>query len=333
MSVRRLALAAAFMAACLAARAQQIDASENPWSQSLPGPVGRELFANSQYDTLEALAKRLVANRERMVDGRYQIDLLEGGIEDTFSAWSTDSPGAAARHLAEWKKKSPASSYRPVIEAISLRNDAWKARGDGLASRVRPEDFARFRDLDGQAWKVLMDARKPASAYPGWYAAAIGVGFELDKSRKEIDALFDEGMTRFPGQLSLYFSYLHYLQPKWGGSFEEMDQFIRREVASRNNTHGEALYARMYWFVDQCDECARENYFEVAKLDWPRMRKSFDALLRQFPQSQRNVAAFADFACRARDAATYRRLRARVQPDVFGMLAHQPLEECDSRLK
>jgi hypothetical protein len=158
------------------------------------------------------------------------------------------------------------------------------------------------------------------------------VGFELNRSRREIDALFDEGITRFPGQLSVYFSYLHYLQPKWGGSFEEMDEFIRREVASPNNPHGEALYARMYWFVDQCDECGKESYFNVAKLDWQRMRKSFDALLAQFPDSQRNLAAFADFACRAKDAATYRRLRTRVQAEVFGLLAHQALEECDSKL-
>ena len=209
------------------------------------------------------------------------MDLLESGIEELFSSWTTISPGAAAKLLADWKVRKPASSYRPIIEVISLRNDAWQARGDGYAAQVTPKAMSKFRALNAQSWKVLMDSRKGASTFPGWYSAAIGLGFELDMNRHEIDALFDEGIKRFPGQLSLYFSYLNYLQPKWGSSFEQMDEFIRRQVASPANPHGEALYARMYWFVNQCDECGTEIYFESSKLDWKRLRKSFDGLLVQ----------------------------------------------------
>lgn len=325
-------VAAVLATTTVCAQSQELDASENPWSQSSPAAVGRELFAAAEYDRLETLATRLVRNRERMIDGRYQVDLLESGIEELFSSWTTISPGAAAKLLADWKVRKPASSYRPIIEVISLRNDAWQARGDGYAAQVTPKAMSKFRALNAQSWKVLMDSRKGASTFPGWYSAAIGLGFELDMNRHEIDALFDEGIKRFPGQLSLYFSYLNYLQPKWGSSFEQMDEFIRRQVASPANPHGEALYARMYWFVNQCDECGTEIYFESSKLDWKRLRKSFDGLLVQYPDSQRILAVYAGFACRASDATTYHKLRGRVQPEVFGMLAHQTLEECDAKL-
>jgi hypothetical protein len=53
--------------------------------------------------------------------------------------------------------------------------------------------------------------------------------------------------------------------------------------------------------------------------------------LDTYPDSKRNLAAFTDFACRANDALTYKRLRARVSAEVFGSMSRIPLERCDAR--
>jgi hypothetical protein len=67
--------------------------------------------------------------------------------------------------------------------------------------------------------------------------------------------------------------------------------------------------------------------------DWVRLRTGFDRLTAAYPYSERNLAAFMDFACRANDAGTYRRLRARVDAQVFGSMSRMPLEQCDARFK
>jgi len=329
--LRQASAVAALLSLSLGGHAQELDTSENPWSLTRAANVGAELFAGAEFVRLDALVQRLLKNRERAIDGRFQLALLESGIEERIDAWATVSPGAAARLVADWKKAVPDSAYRPIVEVMVLRADAWHARGDGAAAQVSPAGWESFKARNEAARQVLQDSRKRASAFPVWYSQAIELAFETSQPREKIDALLLEGVERFPGYFNLYFSYLNYLQPKWGGSFEQANSFILEQTMSPDNPDGEVLYARLYWFFDQCDQCSDRKYFENSQVDWVRLRKGFDRLTATYPYSARNLAAFTDFACRANDAATYKRLRVRVDAEVYGTMSRIPLERCDAR--
>ena len=324
---------AALLSLSLCCRGQELDTSENPWSLTRAGFVGAELFGDAEYVKLEALAQRLLKTRERANDGRFQLALLESGIQERIDEWATSSPGISSRLVAEWRKAVPDSAYRPIVEVMVIRANAWAMRGEGAASEVSPAGWELFKEANQAAREVLAESRKRASVFPAWYSQAIELAFETEQPRPEIDALLNEAIARFPGYFPLYFSYLNYLQPKWGGSFELANAFILQQTMSPANPDGEVLYARLYWFFDQCDVCSDRKYFENSKVDWVRLRTGFDRLTAAYPYSERNLAAFTDFACRARDAATYKRLRARVNPDVFGSMSRIPLEQCDARFR
>jgi hypothetical protein len=330
-TLRQACALAALFSLSLCCRGQELDTSENPWSLTRAEWVGAELFGGAEFARLDALAQRLLKSRERAKDGRFQLALLDGGIEERIAQWATSSPGVSTRLVADWKKAVPDSAYRPIVEVLVIRANAWAMRGEGAASEVTAEGWQLFKEANEAARQVLMESRKRASAFPGWYSEAIELAFETNRPRAEIDSLLREGIERFPGYFPLYFSYLNYLQPKWGGSFEQANAFIVEQTMSPANPDGEVLYARLYWFFDQCDVCSDRKYFENSKVDWVRLRKGFDRLTAAYPDSERNLAAFTDFACRANDAATYKRLRARLNTEVFGSMSHIPLERCDAR--
>jgi hypothetical protein len=321
----------ALIALSICSQGQELDTSENPWSLTRAGWVGAELFAGAEFARLDALAQRLLKSGERANDGRFQLALLESGIEERINAWATSSPGISTKLVAEWKKAVPGSAYRPIVEVMVIRANAWALRGDGAAADVSPASWELFKEGNQAAREELAKSRQQASVFPAWYSHSIELAFETNRPREEIDALLHEGVQRFPGYFPLYFSYLNYLQPKWGGSFEQANAFILEQTMSPGNPDGEVLYARLYWFFDQCEVCVDRKYFERSKVDWVRLRKGFDRLIATYPGSERNLAAFTDFACRANDAVTYKRLRARVNPQVFGSMSRIPLERCDAR--
>jgi hypothetical protein len=332
-TLRRTCAMMALISISICSQGQELDTSENPWSPTRPEWVGAELFAGAEFARLDALALRLLKGRERSRDGRFQLALLEGGIQERIEQWATASPGISTKLVAEWKKAVPESAYRPIVEVMVIRANAWALRGDGAAADVSPAGWELFRQGNQAAREELAKSRQRASVFPGWYSQAIELAFEMDRPREEIDALLHEGVQRFPGYFPLYFSYLNYLQPKWGGSFEQANAFIVEQTMSPGNPDGEVLYARLYWFFDQQEVFSDRRNFENSKVDWVRLRKGFDRLTATYPDSERNLAAFTDFACRANDAVTYKRLRARVNPEVFGSMSRIPLERCDARFR
>jgi hypothetical protein len=219
-TLRQACALAALISLSVCCQGQELDTSENPWSLTRAGWVGAELLGGAEFARLDALALRLLKSRERAKDGRFQLQLLEDGIGERIEEWATSSPGTSSRLVADWKKAAPDSPYRPIVEVMVLRANAWALRGDAAGSEVSPEGWELFNEGNQAAREVLADSRKRASAFPAWYSQSIALAFETNQPRKEIDAVLHEAVERFPGYFPLYFSYLFYLQPKWGGSFE-----------------------------------------------------------------------------------------------------------------
>jgi hypothetical protein len=292
----------------------------------------QQFFSESQYAKLEDLIDKLVDSKERAVDGRYQLYMLTSGLGDWFGLWDERLDSTHSTQFREWRQQFPDSAAEPIVEAMFTQALAWRARGTGYASEVASEAWTLFRKRNEQALRILMDNRKRSSTLPTWYELVLALGEDTGMPGKELSALFEEGIHRFPGYHSIYFAYARQFSPRWGGSYERADAFIREVVAIKTNPDGEALYARLYWLLDQ-ESGAPQTFFNESLVSWPRMRNGFEVLMKQFPLSQWNLANFAMFACRAHDGNTYLKLRPTVDP-AQARLAGQgtfSLEVCDAR--
>jgi hypothetical protein len=85
--------------------------------------------------------------------------------------------------------------------------------------------------------------------------------------------------------------------PKWNGSYELVEGFAREAIS--RNAEGLPVYARIYWNLNP-----DAAFFRETKADWPTLKRSFDAMLEQYPNA-RNLNGKAMFACAAGDAVTF----------------------------
>jgi hypothetical protein len=294
-------------------------------------PIAANLSMGN-FAKIDRQVEKFVAARARDVDGRPKLFLLELDFEEHLGLPGTGTNADTHRKLEAWRQEFPDSAYRPIVEAMIVSASAWRARGNGFSSTVTPEGWKLFHERTGDAWRILMENRRTSSRIPSWYARAISTGLDSGMSTSELRGLFDEGIARHPGYLPIYFSYLRNFAPRWGGSFREADKFILEQVSAPTNADGEALYARLYWLLDQV-EGQDTSLFEESAVSWPRMRKAFEALMKDYPDSEWNRANFASFACRAHDATAYGLLRSKVQEVSFWNAAPEglSLDVCDAR--
>jgi hypothetical protein len=235
--------------------------------------------------------------------------------------------------VASWKERYPDSKLLPSFEAAVWMASGWNHRGHGYASGVSPEAMKLFREDHARAMKVLKDGEAKGKGSPLWYQSAMSVAGVTGQPPEVVDAIFEEGAARFPLDLRLYETRLNFLLPKWGGSYERVDEFIRRAVLRTQATEGTSLYSVLYYRVRRGRE--EKDFFGGTKASWKLMRHGFeDGVVLEGDDAWLNV--YATFACIAEDHVTLRRLAAQlgdraqigvalegVSPDVCAEMARQ----------
>jgi hypothetical protein len=297
-----------------------------------PEQKGQGLFGTGRYEQLDALVADYLKSDTRGPDGRQAIYLLTSALSEWFTYWGADQDSQMEGRLKSWQKNFPESAFQPIVAAMFAQSTAWRARGLGYSSEVTPEGWRLFRERNQKAWDTLMANKERSSGIPSWYEKAISIGTDLGVSHEKLQQLFEEGVRRHPGFYSIYFTYARQFAPRWGGDWQSIDAFIVEQSAAETNKEGDVLYARLYWLAD---ELAGQppDFFEDSKVDWRRMRRGFEGLMKSHPNGDRNQASFAAFACRRHDAATYRALRPKVKSRHFSEVAPSgiSLEVCDAR--
>jgi hypothetical protein len=330
MFLRRLWIAILTCGFCASAAAA--DAEPEDAYLSTPEWLSREYVGAGEWAMLEALIEKLAQSGERSEDGRYRLYLVTSGISNWFAQLDEDSDQNLVAKFAEYRERMPRSAFAPILAAMQVHASAWRARGRGFSSTVTREGWALFRERNDQAWKMMKACKSQSARLAVWYEYALIIGLDANVAPEELTALFNEGIARFPGYHSLYFSYARQFSPRWGGDYAEADAFIKAQVAAKTNPEGEVLYARLYWLLDQYGG-GDPDFFAESLVDWPRMRAAFKLLMQQFPQSTWNPANYAAFACRAEDAGTYLKLRKTLDGEEFKRAAPPgiSLEVCDAR--
>ena len=89
-----------------------------------------------------------------------------------------------------------------------------------------------------------------------------------------------------------------------------IEEFANDAVEETKATEGNALYARIYWYVSQTQYGF--NIFRESDVAWPQMREGIIDVVADYPD-QWNVQNFAVFACLAEDLGLTRNLLAKME--------------------
>jgi hypothetical protein len=249
-------------------------------------------------------------------DGRPKITILGSVFASSFDT----GPGGWAKsydYIKLLKKKFPRKPFVALAEAQYWIAYAADARGGGFADSVTPQGWKLFKERLQKAEQVLIDSKSYASGFPTWYDQMTLVEFLLDRPAHDQAVIFQEGLTRYKGYYPLYFNMVDDMSPKWGGSWEAVDGFVKWSVEATKQEEAETLYARLYWYAYQ-QLLPGEELFRDTRASWPQMKKGFEDLMARHPKSHWDLNNFAHFACMAGDAKTYRKLRKQIGKDVVG---------------
>ena len=296
-------------------------------------------WQSEDFAQLEHTAEAFASTRARTYSGKSRLELWFDLLEDQMKVdWPNEfrEPGVTSEcdcggsplpsryakadelwapidaKMQRWEDAFPNSPHAVVAKAAYYVRRAWFYRGSDVAAHVPQEAWWEMHQYERKAWEFLNAHRDARSRNPEWFTLALLVAMDLERPADEIKALRDDFLENgqfYPSTLKLFFSRM---QPKWGGSFAEMDRFARYVVDRTRETDGNAMYARLYWTMSAQ---YRGRVFSELPIDWPMMRTGFEDMIVRFPDP-RNVNALGMFACLAGDIPTMERALERLAGDV-----------------
>lgn len=196
---------------------------------------------------------------------------------------------------------------------------------------MTPEGWELFAKDIKKAEATLIESESYASHNLLWHALFIKNAVASDYTEAQFARVVDKAIARQSDYFDYYNSAVTHYLPKWGGSFEQVDAFATKEVKATRASEGDGTYARAYLYIgDQ----SRENVFTETLASWPRMKASFDALVKKYGGNMRHLNQYAAMACLANDAQTYTALRERIGTDIIPALwkFNYQVDVCDPRL-
>ena len=266
-----------------------------------------------------------------LLNGRSPLEGIVSHFRDTYIAhnqWVRYHD-----RIKTWRSQLPESAGVAILEAMYWESYAWYARGAGVSSSVSKKGFKLFHERIKKALAILDQTKNISASNPLWYELRLSLMLYDGADKAEIEAKANEAIALFPGYWPLRSSMLHALAPFWGGSYEQMDAYINRQLMHEWKEGQTALYTRLYWAMQQYTR-PPATVFSISKAEWQRVAKGFERLVEIYPISFWIKQNFAAFACIANDAEVYRKLRPEIEGFIHPAAWRPPynLETCDYNL-
>jgi hypothetical protein len=166
-----------------------------------------------------------------------------------------------------------------------------------------------FVARSAMAAATLRDIAPTGQMDPNWYALSLGVERDQSVPVKAQLALFEKGIAKYPAYGPIYRQMLTSLMPRWGGSKEAVESFIR--FVAKSPVAYANLY-RMYGDLEGNDY----SVIEESYLDPELLKQGMNDLLKRYPRSNYMLNEIARMACEGHEYRLYRTISPRLNGHV-----------------
>lgn len=195
-----------------------------------------------------ALADRLIRNNYKTYTSL--IDSIKKNIDEEYE-----------NSLGKWINQDKNNPIPLILRAQYYKSIGWAVRGEKFISYIPVNKIELFRTFMEMSKKDITSAIALDKHSPISWNLLMEILYGRGNS-PEMEATFQKAIKAVPDSYSIYLYRLLTLQPKWGGSVEEMYHFVNYYA----NQSGEAspmkmLYLHLYsMFVTMAsDRCYRES--------------------------------------------------------------------------
>jgi hypothetical protein len=309
-SCRKVFLAMAFSASAVVVHAAPHSAScvsQQPMylqSMNLMANMLGSYYTSGSYELLDDTLNCLMVPEVRFESGR-------SGASGVYWFYRTQFPASGvaegeAERIANWKSASRHSKFAEFADLRLLYSNAWGARGNEYANKTPEESMQEFKRRLDQTETAILNASPEVRDTPLAQNLLLAVVTDGGGTKAPVE-VFQEGVTKWPTYYDFHEVLLSRLVPRWGGSWEMADQFVKYWAHQTKDTEGDAMYARLYSSLVKSNENPGETL-----IDWSRMKGSLDDLNRYYPSSTSANLAFS-YACVYGDEAYLKKAVSLVQ--------------------
>lgn len=257
----------------------------------------RTMYQEEHFIGLDESISCLMGAKETFVSGKIGANAVYRFFVAEMPAPGVDADDA--RRISRWQEAIPRSSYAKFASLRMMYGEAWNARGDKYANKTSNTKFRNFSLKLLQTETAILALEEGEFVTPTVQNLLLAVALDSPSSRIDAAAVFNSGVEKWPRYYEFYEIMLSRIVPKWGGSWENVDQFIRYWSESRKVAEGNSLYARLYYFVHSQGYKNKETH-----VDWSMMKSSLQNLVQKYPTAKhRNIAAA--YACVYGDMQLY----------------------------
>jgi membrane associated rhomboid family serine protease len=292
----------------------------------------QRLFLTRDFKGLEATLETARRHPGDLADGASSYDGLTRGL-DILMDYGGLSADAVMARLADWRKTVPGSVNADVAEVQALVSWAYSARGRGYVDSVTAQNQIIFQHRIEIANAALEAMEPRAKDYAAWYAYAIDVNLLEDGKEDERSAIFNRAHDRFADDLSIDSAMLHSLMPRWGGSFEKVENFIIEQAQEKpGGMPPEEKYARLYWIYAGL-EGKEADIFKDAHAKPDMVSSGMALAVKRYPKSDYLVNVSGRLACQSGERPEYETFQQAL-PKRYSASAWAPdftVESCNKK--
>lgn len=264
------------------------------------------LIAAGNLPALAEFGENSVKSRLRLSNGRSVSEtVLDALLAPIHTADEPQECEQALCAYERWWQQDRGDSVAAGIYGQALALTGYCFRGDGWTNTVSDGQWAMLRHYVNRAQAVLDRASAGRDACWIWNRSKFQVQFVAygvgEATAHDVTAAFDATRRLDPLEVSLYEDRVVQLLPRWGGSFDALEQLARQSYAATHFDFGAEMYARIY------DCVARYEDVQDSLMDYYLARDGFWDWVNRVP-SQSLANRFAAHAHLAGDVATLSRL-------------------------
>lgn len=281
--------------------------SDGPAMGDAAACEAQRLFQGEEFERLDEVLSRQSSVLDDLPGGGSSLIASINGLRDMVGLGSGTVDGYLAS-TADWRRAVPDSPFPDLFEVLLYNEWAWGARGHGFANQISQQAWAQFQFRNELSWSALQGVPANARNNPIFCHYTLLLEHDRSVGVAQMRSSFDQCIERFPRGVGFMRTMLRALMPRWGGSLEQVADFIE-EMSDLDQPPGHPeLYARLYWAYADMEQ-DQVDIFEAASAEWPVMKAGFAKLLESHPGSDVILNGYARFACEAGDGETYWRLK------------------------
>jgi len=233
------------------------------------------------FQALEKVYQSMYGRREVFSSGRWRNVVFYNALRESFDERGSEVKLKYIEVLKRWGKQFPNSPAQMIALAEAYKDLAWEYRGGGFARTITDEGGKKFSENLQKSMLVAEDVIKLDPKDPYIFTVMLDDGKGLGMSKEDFSGILEMSRSLEPLFFPTYQTMAVILLPRWYGDPGELEEYAEW-IANRTEPYGDEIYARIAYRILNY---IGEDFFIVHKFDWERVKRGFNKLIFEYPNS------------------------------------------------